>query len=42
MIKKSKGIFLHKILKHIQMTKIGLDILNYQDELNELIGFKIL
>ena len=24
------------------MTKIGLEILNYQDELNELVGFKIL
>lgn len=35
-------IFLHKILAHIYMTKIGLDMLNFQDELNELVGFKIL
>ena len=35
-------IFLYKILKYIQTTNIGLDMINFQDELNELVGFKIL
>ena len=35
-------IFLFKILKHIDSTNYGIELINYKDELNELIGFKIL
>jgi len=35
-------IFLFKILKHINETNCGLELINYKDELNELLGFKIL
>lgn len=35
-------IFLHKILYLIYSTNIGTNLINYQDELNELVGFKIL
>lgn len=35
-------IFLFKIFKHMYNTKNGVELLNYQDELNELVGFKLL
>ena len=35
-------IFLHKILNYIKIDDNSSDIINYQDELNELVGFKIL
>ena len=35
-------IFLHKILYLIYSTNIGTNLINYQDEFNELVGFKIL
>ena len=31
-----------KVLKHINITNSGIELINYADELNELIGFKIL
>lgn len=35
-------IFLFKVLRHIDTTSCGIELINYVDELNELIGFKIL
>jgi len=35
-------IFLFKLLKHIDTTGCGIELINHVDELNELIGFKIL